>query len=51
VEDDNIGVIDTEVFRANNGIIKVYALGSKTNLDKNPVMYYIDKYLDSGRYY
>lgn len=43
VEDNNIGVIDTEIYTDNNGIVKVYALGYYTILDKEPVMYYVDK--------
>lgn len=43
VEDNNIGVIDTETYKANDGTIKINALGFKTILDKEPVMYYIEK--------
>lgn len=50
VNDRNIGVIDTETFMDNNGVQKIYALGFKTNLGENPVIYYIDKDgLDSSR--
>ena len=42
-ENPNIGVIDLETFLGNDGIQKIYALGFKTNLDPNPVHYYISK--------
>lgn len=42
ISNPNIGVIDCEMYDANDNIKKVYALGFKTNLDKNPVTYYID---------
>lgn len=44
-EDSNIGVIDLETFKDNDDKIKVYALGFKTNLAKDPVMYYFDNTL------
>ena len=43
VENDNIGVIDIETYKYKD-IIKVYAIGFKTNLDEKPVIYYIDKH-------
>ena len=43
VENSNIGVIDTETYKANDDTIKIYALGFKTILDKEPIVYYIDK--------
>lgn len=43
VEDYNIGVIDTETYKARDGSIKIHALGFKTVLDKDVVMFYIDK--------
>lgn len=43
VEDNNIGVIDTETFTAKDGTVKIYALGFKTVLDKDVHMFYIDK--------
>ena len=49
ISNPNIGVIDTETFKSNNGITKVYALGFRTNLDINPITYYIDNNLDSDK--
>lgn len=43
ISNPNIGVIDTETYRDVHGISKIYALGFRTNLDKRPVTYYIDK--------
>lgn len=43
VENNNIGVIDTETYRAADGSIKIYALGFKSILDKDVSMYYINK--------
>ena len=43
IENPNIGVIDCETFLAKDGIQKIYALGFKTNLNPNPVIYYISK--------
>lgn len=42
IENKNIGVIDTETYVAKDNISKIYALGFKTNLDKNSVTYYIN---------
>ena len=39
----NIGVIDLETYLNNKDTYVVYALGFKTNLDNEPVVYYIDK--------
>lgn len=41
-ENFNIGVIDLETFKEDDGQIKVYALEFKTNLVKEPVMYYLE---------
>lgn len=41
-ENPNIGVIDTETFVDIDGKSYVYAVGFKTNLRKNPILYYID---------
>ena len=41
--EDFIGVIDTETYIANDGNIKIYPLGFKTILDKEVVIYYIDR--------
>jgi hypothetical protein len=50
VSDPNLGVIDTETFLSNDGTQKIYALGFKTNLQDDPVIYYIDKNeLDSSK--
>lgn len=43
VEYNNIGVIDIETFKADNGINKVYALGFMTTQMSKPAIYYIDK--------
>ena len=43
VHNPNIGVIDIETYLAKDNIQKVHAIGFKTNLDKNPVTYYISK--------
>lgn len=43
ISNPNFGVIDTETFISNDGIIRIYALGFRTNLDNNPTTYYIDK--------
>lgn len=43
MENNNTGVIYTETYKAKDGSIKIYSLGFKTVLDKEPVMYYIDK--------
>jgi hypothetical protein len=48
VSNPNIGVIDTETYKCNDNITKIYALGFRTNLDDNPTTYYIDKNLDSN---
>jgi hypothetical protein len=44
-EDKNIGVIDIETYKddEDTGDVKIHALGFKTLLDKEPMMYYIDK--------
>nr|YP_008965337.1 hypothetical protein [Rhynchosporium agropyri]AHC02313.1 hypothetical protein [Rhynchosporium agropyri] len=39
----NIGVIDLETYLEDDNIHKLYALGFRTNLNENPVVYYIDK--------
>lgn len=52
VENNNIGVIDIEVYKIFDDIqkYKVYALGFKTNLDDKPIIYYLDKNdLDSNK--
>lgn len=49
VSNPNIGVIDIETYLTNEGISKVYALGFKTNLDNDPIIYYIDKDLNSSK--
>lgn len=43
VENNNIGVIDIETYRAKDNTYKVYALGFKTNLTSNAAIYYIDQ--------
>lgn len=43
----NIGVIDLETYLNNNNIHQVYALGFRTNLASEPVVYYIDDSFDS----
>lgn len=40
----NIGVIDIESFRGNDGLAKVYALGFLTNLNDKPNLYYLSDY-------
>ena len=48
IEDNNIGSFDIETYRNNNGETKVYALGFKSNLDKDCYIKYINrKTLDS----
>lgn len=47
IENPNIGVIDCETYLSNDGITKVFCLGFKTNLSKEPVTYYIDNSLNS----
>lgn len=50
VENDNIGVIDIDTYRAKDNTYKVYALGFKTNLTSNVIIYYIDpRHLDSSK--
>lgn len=49
VEDNNIGVIHTETYTASDGTIKIHALGFKTLVNKQPVMFYIDKDMDSSK--
>nr|YP_008965457.1 hypothetical protein [Rhynchosporium secalis]AHC02414.1 hypothetical protein [Rhynchosporium secalis] len=39
----NIGVIDLETYLDSDNIHKVYALGFRTNIKVNPVVYYIEK--------
>lgn len=49
VTNPNIGVIDTETYLDSNGLQKVYSLGFKTNLEDNPITFYLDdKGLDSN---
>jgi hypothetical protein len=43
IEDVNIGVIDIETYTSKDGTVKVHALGFKSVLDVNPVIYYIDE--------
>ena len=42
VENDNIGVIDIETYKAKDNTYKVYALGFKTNLYNKPIIYYLN---------
>ncbi len=42
IENPNIGVIDCETYQDNIGNYKVYSIGFKTNLAKEPVIYYVD---------
>lgn len=50
VSNPNLGVIDTETFLSNDGTQKIYALGFKTNLQDEAVIYYINKdELDSSK--
>ena len=46
-EDSNIGVIDFETFKDTDDKVKVYAGGFKTNLAKDPVMYYLENGISS----
>lgn len=46
---DNIGVIDIETSLADDGVNKVYSLGFMTKLSNKPIIYYIDKDLNSDR--
>lgn len=41
--DIRIGVIDTETFETYDGKRKIYSLGFFSNLDSEPVTYYIDE--------
>lgn len=43
IRNPNIGVIDLETFKNDEGINKVYAAGFKTNLANDSVLYYIDE--------
>lgn len=43
VEDNNVGVVYTETYRDADRNIRIYALGFNSILNKEPVMYYIDK--------
>ena len=47
ISNPNIGVIDCETFLNNDSITKIYALGFRTNLSTEPVIYYIDDNLNS----
>ena len=50
IENTRLGVIDLETYNVNSSIAKVYALGFFTNLDSEPILYYIDKEnLDSNK--
>ena len=50
VENNNIGAIDIETYESKDGIIKVYAIGYKTNLNPKAVTYYLDQNsLDSSK--
>lgn len=50
IENTRLGVIDLETYNVNSSIAKVYALGFLTNLDSEPILYYIDKEnLDSNK--
>ena len=42
MENPNLGVIDCETFKDNNGRSRIYSLGFKTNLAQSPVTYYVD---------
>lgn len=42
VKYNNIGVIGLECYKGQDGIDRVYALGFKTNLNKEAFTYYID---------
>ena len=44
IENNNIGVIDLETYKARDCSIKVYALGFYTNLCKQPTIYYIKEF-------
>lgn len=47
VPNTNIGVLDLETYE-DNGVAKCYCIGFLTNLDKNCVVFYINKDLDSN---
>ena len=50
VEYNNIGVIDIETYKTDDGINKVYALGFMTSEMSKPVIYYIYKeIIDSSK--
>jgi hypothetical protein len=49
IENPNIGVIDTETLECNDGVYRIYCLGFKTYLAKDPVIFYI-KDKDYGSY-
>lgn len=50
IADNKIGVIDTETYTARDDIQRIYALGFKTHLTSEPVIYYIDRdTLDSSK--
>lgn len=42
IENPNIGVIDCETYEDLDGNYKIYSLGFKTNLAKEPVIYYVE---------
>lgn len=47
--DSNIGVIYTETYLNNNNIYEIYALGFKTKLQSDPVIFYIDHTYNSNK--
>jgi hypothetical protein len=49
ISNPNIGVIDTETYTARYDINKIYALGFRTVLSNEPVMYYIGDDLNSDK--
>ena len=46
--DTNIGAIDVETYRNNNNVNEIYAIGFKTKLESEPVVYYISNNYNSS---
>ena len=50
ISNPNIGVIDAETYLANDNVYRIYSIGFMTNLQANPVTYYVEKdNLNSGK--
>lgn len=49
ISNPNIGSFDCETYTSENGDVKIYCLGFRTNLQDKPVIYYIDNKMDSDK--